>query len=142
MKARKYSEDRLGAGLVFLLRRCVSVCPGDEGPPPVAPLPPPPAPHLAPPLAPLPVRAVPGEDGEEGMGVVPGPARGRDGAPDLTHGAEEGTEGPHRGGDVSERSRGPTTECERETETETGIGDDTLHEDERGNTPTCPPTVL
>lgn len=118
---------------MLLLKHCVSVCPGDEDPPPVVPLPPPPAPHLAPPPAPLPVRTVPGEDAGEGTGVVPGPARGRDGAPDLTPGAEEGTEGPHPGGDVS--GRGQTTETENERETETGIGDDTLHEEEQDPVP-------
>lgn len=118
---------------MLLLKRCVSVCPGDEGPLPAAPLPLPPAPPLAPLLAPPPVRTVPGEDAGEGMGVVPGPVRGRDGAPDLTPGAEEGTEGPHPGGDVS--GRGRTTETESERETETGIGDDTPHEDERDPVP-------
>lgn len=131
---------------MLLLKQRVSVCPGDEGPPPVAPLPPPPAPHLGRPLALLPVHAVPDVDAGEGMGGDPGPDRGRDGVPDLTPEVEEGTEGPDPGGDVTGHGRGPTaeTESERGTETErgTGTGDDTQHADERGETPQCLPTVL
>lgn len=117
---------------MLLLKHYVSVCSGDEGPPPVAPLPRPLVPHPAPPLAPLPVHTALGEDGEGGTAVAPGPAHGRDGAPDLTPGAEEATEVERPGGDVS--GHGPTTETESETETETGTDDDTLHDEERGNT--------
>lgn len=129
---------------MLLLKQRVSVCPGDEGHPPVAPLPPPPTPHLGPPLALLPVHAVPDVDGGEGMGGDPGPDRGRDGVPDLTPGVEEGTEGPGPGGDATGHDRGPTTESERGTETgtETGTEDDTQRADELGKTPRCLPTVI
>lgn len=98
---------------MLLLKCVVSVCSGDEGHHPVVPLRTPrPAPHLSPLLTPLPVHAVPGEDGGGGMGVGPGPARGRGGVPDLTQEVEEGTEGPDPGGDMTEHDPGPTTESE------------------------------
>lgn len=145
---------------MLLLKQRVSVCPGDEGHPPVAPLPLPPTPHLGPPLALLPVHAVADMDGGGGMGGDPGPDRGQDGVPGLTPGVEEGTEGPHPGGDVTGHDHGPMTETEsetgtgKETETEigteiergtgtgTGTGDDTQHADVQGKTPQCLPTVV
>lgn len=83
--------------------------------------------------------------------------RGRGGVPDLTPGVEEGTEGPHPGGDVTGHDRAPPTErgsgsergsgnekkrgsgkkkgSERETGTE--IGDGSRHADGRGEAPRC-----
>lgn len=125
---------------MLLLKQCISVYPGDEGHPPVAPLPPP----LGPPLALLPVHAVPDVDEEGGMGGDPGHNHGRDDVPDLTPGVEEGMEGPDPGGDVTGHARGPTTETEieRGTETETGTGDDTQHAGERGRTPNVSQQLL
>lgn len=144
---------------MLALRPHVSVCPGDGGPPPVAPLPPPPPPalHLNPLLALPPVRGVPDGAAGEGTSADPGPDRGRGGVPDLTPGVEEGTEGPHPGGDVTGHDRAPPTErgsgsergsgnekkrgsgkkkgSERETGTE--IGDGSRHADGRGEAPRC-----
>lgn len=120
---------------MFLLKQCVSVCPGDGDLPPVAPLPPPPAPHLGLRLALLPIHAAPDVDAGEGMGGDPGPDHGRDGAPDLTPEVEEGTEGPDPGGDVTGHDHVHTTETERGTETGTGTGDDTRHADGQGHLP-------
>lgn len=107
----------------------IAGAPGDEGRPPVAPLPPPPAPHLGPPPALPHVRAVPDADVVERPHGDPGPDRGRDGIPDLTPGVEEGTEGPHPGGDATGHNHGPTTESERGIETGKGTetGDGTRH---------------
>lgn len=119
----------------MLLKQCVSVIPGEESHPPVAPLPPPPAPHLDPPLALLLAHAVPDMAGGAGMGGGHGPDRGQDDDPDLTLGVEEGTEGPDPGGDVTGHHRGQMTESERGTETGTGTGDVTQHADDQGTTP-------
>lgn len=123
---------------MLLLKLHVSVCPGDEGHPPVVPLPRPPAPHLVPPLALPPAHAVPDVDAGGGMGGDPGPDRGRGGVPDLIPGVEEGSD---PGGDVTGHDHGPTTGTEREkgieTGTGTGTGDDIQHADERGWSPQC-----
>lgn len=116
---------------MLLLKQFVSVCPGDEGHPPVAPLPHPHIPHLGPPLALLPVHVAPGVDAGKGMGGD----RGREGVPGLTLGVEGGTGGPDPGGDVTGRDRGPTTETGSETETGSGTGDGTRHANERGPVP-------
>ncbi len=119
---------------MLLLKLYVSVSTEEEGHPPVAPLPPPPAHHLDPSLVPLPAHAVPDMDGGAEMGGDPGPDRGQDGVPDRTPAVEEGTEGLRPGGDVTGHHRGLTTESESGTETGTGTGDDTLHADEQGET--------
>lgn len=131
---------------MLLLKQCVSVCPGDEGHPPVAPLPLPPAPQLGPPLALLPVHAVLDVDAGGGTGGDPGPDHDQGGVLGLTPAVEEGTEGPHPGGDATGHDHGPTTETETEsvrgTEIGTGTGEDSQHADGRGKTPPCLPTVL
>lgn len=123
---------------MLLLKFCLSVCPGDEGPHPVAPPLPPPAPRLARPLALPPAHAVPGGDVEAGMDGVPAPAPGRGGVPTPVPGGEEGMEGPDHGGDVTGRVLAPMNETEsekgRETGTGTGTGDATQHAGERGVT--------
>lgn len=129
-------RDRLGAGLVSFLKRCIFACPGDEGHPPVAPLPPPPPPpphHLGFPLAHLPIHAEIAEEGGGETGVALGAALGRDGVPDLTPEAEEEMVEVDRGGDTIGRVRGPMTVRESERGTETG--DDTLHAGEQGENP-------
>ncbi|KAJ4935877.1 hypothetical protein JOQ06_017404 [Pogonophryne albipinna] len=107
---------------------------GEEGHPPVALPPPPPAPHRNPPPALLPVPAAVdvgaagGTGGGPGvMGGDPGADRGRGGIPDLTHEAEQGTEGPRPGRGGTGHDHGPTTESEEGTETGTGTGDGTQH---------------
>lgn len=136
VKQKYLYKDRIGAGLVLLLKGCVSVCPGDEGHPPVVPLLRL-GPHLSRPLAPLPAHGATGEDEEAGMEGVH--AHGRDGAPDLTPGVEEVTEGVDLGGDMTGHNLDPMTETESETETETekGTGDGTLHADGQGMTSSC-----
>lgn len=128
------SEDRIGAGLVLLLKLLLSVCPGDGGHPPVVRLPPLPVPRLGPPLALRPVHAATGADAGGETGGARGLRRGLGGVPDPIPGGEEG---PGPGGDGTGHDRGPTTETEREkgTGTETGTGDDIQLADERGWTP-------
>lgn len=125
-----------------LLKLLLSVCPGDEGRPPVVPLPPLPVPHLGRPLALLPVRAAPGAAAGGETGGARGLRRGRGGVPDPIPGVEEG---PDPGGDGTGHDRGPTTETEREkgtgTGTETGTGGDTQLAGERGWTPQRLPAV-
>lgn len=141
-RKRKHSGDRIGAGLVLLLKLHVSFCPGDEGHPPVIPLPPPPppAPHLVPPLALLPVHAGPVVGMGGGMAGDPGPNQGRGGIPDLIPGVEEGSD---PGGDVTGHDHGQMAETEREegTETGTGKGEDTQHADDQGKMTKCLPTA-
>lgn len=130
----------------------LSLCPGDEGPPPVALPPLPPGPPLAHPLAPP--HAAPDGDVGGGMDGIPAPAPGRDGAPTLAPEAEEGTEAQDLGGDMTGHNPVQTTETEsgtrtesgtgaesgtgtesgRGTEIETGTGDATQHADEQGKT--------
>lgn len=124
---------------MLFLKHCNFTCPGDEGHPPVAPLPPPPAPHLGLPLALLPVPAE--HDEEEGgeMGVAHEAVHGQGGVPGLTPEAEEGMEEVVPGGDVTGHHQGPMTETgsERGTEKE----DDILHADEPGKSLACPPST-
>lgn len=127
---------------MLLLNRCISLCPGDESHPPVAPLPPPHAPHLGHPHGHLHVHAVPDVDEGGGMGGDLGPDRGRGGVPDLTLGVEEGTDPRDPGGDETGRDHALTIETGSERGTETGTGDDTLHADEQGKTQRCLSTVV
>lgn len=122
-----------------LLKLLLSVCPGDEGRPPVVPLPPLPVPRLGPPLALLPVHAATGVDAGGETGGARGPRRGRGGVPDLIPGVEEG---PGPGGDGTGHDRGPTTETESEKGTGTGTGDDIQLADERGDSPVTSSWIL
>lgn len=113
----------------MLLNLLVSACPGDEGRPPVAPLPP--VPHLGPPLACLPAHGTTVMDVEGGTagGRAHARAHGQGGV--LGHTPVAG-EGPDLEGGASGRDLDPTIETGPETETETG--DDTHHTDEQGLT--------
>lgn len=104
----------------------VSVCPGDEGRPPVVPLPPVPV-HLGPPLACLPAHGITDTDVEGGTAGGRERARGQGAA--LGHTPVAGLD-PEEG--ASGHDLGPTTETGPEIETETG--DDIHHTDERGLT--------
>lgn len=110
------------------LKRCVSVCPGDEGRLPAAPLPPLLALHLGPPPARPLVRVEADEDGGEGTGAVPEAAHGQEGAPGPTPEAEEETEELDPGEDGTGRVHGPMSG----TGTETGTGGATQHADGQG----------
>lgn len=128
IKNRNVANDRLGAGVLLLLKCCISVCLGDEGHPPVAPRPHLPGPHLGPCLVHLHAHAEPGVDVGGGMVGAPGLPHGRGDDPDLTPEVEEGTEEVDLGGDATEHAHGPTTE----NGTGRGTGGDTRLADEPG----------
>lgn len=106
----------------MLLNLLVSVCPGDEGRPPVVPLPPVPV-HLGRPLPCLPAHGITDVEG----GTAGGRERAHGQGAALGHTPVAGLD-PEGGG----HDLGPTTEAGPEIETETG--DDTHHTDERGLT--------
>lgn len=127
---------------MLFLKHCNFACPGDEGHLPVAPLPPPPAPHLGLPLALLPIHAEPGvEEGGE-MGIVHEADHGRDGVPDLTPEAEEGMEEVDPGEGVTGHDQGPMIETGSERGSEKETDDDTLHADGQGTRTSWPPSML
>lgn len=119
---------------MLFLKCCLFACPGGEGRPPVAPLLPPPAPHLVLPLALLPIPGEPDEEEGVGMGVVLGAGRGQDDVLDLTPEAEGVMEELDPGGGVTGHDRDPTTETESERGTETETGGGTWHAGDRGVT--------
>lgn len=111
----------------MLLNLLVSACPGDEGRPPVAPLPP--VPRLGPPLACLPAHGITVTDVEGG--TAGGRARAHGQGDVLGHTPAAG-EGLDLEGGASGRDLGPTSETGPETGTETG--DDTHRTGEQGLT--------